>query len=395
MRGSSPAIRRRPLLAQAAATAGLLALTACGASQASSGAAGGQPGAGGAMARAAAANPDLDTGTTLAGTPAPDFSLTNQFGQQISLRAFRGKVVILAFTDSECTTICPLTTASMVAAKDLLGRAGDQVQLLGIDANPRATARSDVMAYSRSHGMVNQWNFLTGSPAQLRAVWKAYHIYVQIQRGQIDHTPALYVIDATGRERKLYLTTMAYATITQAGQILAQEASRLLPSHPKLASERSLSFVGGISPAARTTVPAATGPAAPARSVALGPGQPRLVFFFATWLSETSPLQKLLIGLNGYVRAEHRGALPALVGLDEAVAEPSTATARSYLAHLSSPLSYPVGLDTTGRIADGYGVQDQPWFMLVSARGQVLWKHDGWLSVGALEAAARRYPGQK
>jgi cytochrome oxidase Cu insertion factor (SCO1/SenC/PrrC family) len=386
MRGSSPATRRPRLLAlvaATAATAGLLALTACGASQPSAHQAA-------AMARGAAANPDLDTGTTLTGAPAPDFKLTNQFGQQISLSAFRGKVVILAFTDSECTTICPLTTASMVAAKDLLGRAGDQVQLLGIDANPQATARSDVMAYSRSHGMVNQWNFLTGSPAQLHAVWTAYHIAVQIEQGQIDHTPALYVIDATGRERKLYLTTMAYATIGQAAQLLAQEASSLLPGHPKLASQRSLSFVGGISPATRTTVPAATGPAAPARSVALGPGQPRLVFFFATWLSETSPLRKLLVGLNGYVRAQHRDRLPALVGLDEAIAEPSTATARSYLAHLGSPLGYPVGLDTTGRIADGYGVQDQPWFTLISARGKVLWKHDGWLSVGALEAAARR-----
>ncbi len=93
------------------------------------------------MARAAAANPNLDTGTALGGVRAPDFRLTNQFGQPVSLSAFRGKVVILAFTDSECTTICPLTTASMVEAKDLLGQAGDQVQLLGIDANPQATSR--------------------------------------------------------------------------------------------------------------------------------------------------------------------------------------------------------------------------------------------------------------
>ncbi len=54
-----------------------------------------------------------------------------------------------------------------------------------------------------------------------------------------------------------------------------------------------------------------------------------------------------------------------------------------------TPLGYPVGLDTTGRIADGYGVQDQPWFELVSAAGKILWKHDGWLPASALEAAAR------
>jgi cytochrome oxidase Cu insertion factor (SCO1/SenC/PrrC family) len=392
MRGSSPAAarpRRRRLIAASTAVAGVLALAAC--STASTGAGQHHAGPDGMAASAAqqqaAANPQLDTGSTL-NAPAPDFRLTNQFGQRVSLSAFRGKVVILAFTDSECTTICPLTTASMLAAKDLLGKAGDQVQLLGVDANPDATKRSDVMAYSRAHGMVNQWDFLTGSPAQLRATWKAYHIYVQIVRGEIDHTPALYVIDTRGRERKLYLTTMAYTSIGQAGQLLAQEASSLLPSHPALASQRSLAQVRGISPETRTTAPDATKNAG---SVSLGPGRPRLVFFFATWLAETTSLRQRLTGLNAYVRAARAGRLPSLVALDEAASEPSAGTVRSYLAHLGTPLRYPVGLDTTGRIADGYGVQDQPWFVLVSARGKILWKHDGWLSPRALEAAARAH----
>jgi hypothetical protein len=47
-----------------------------------------------------------------------------------------------------------------------------------------------------------------------------------------------------------------------------------------------------------------------------------------------------------------------------------------------------VALDATGRLADGYGVQDQPWFVLTSASGKIVWSHDGWLPVAALEAAA-------
>jgi hypothetical protein len=39
-------------------------------------------------------------------------------------------------------------------------------------------------------------------------------------------------------------------------------------------------------------------------------------------------------------------------------------------------------------VADGYGVQDQPWLMLVSAAGKVVWTHDGWLPLPALEKAA-------
>jgi hypothetical protein len=117
-----------------------------------------------------------------------------------------------------------------------------------------------------------------GGRALLRAVWRAYHIYVQIQAGQIDHTPALYVIDQRGREREIYLTTMAYASVGQEGQVLAQEVASLLPGHPKLARQSSLAYINGISPASRTTLTAV-----PSGSVTLGPGQPRLVMFFATW----------------------------------------------------------------------------------------------------------------
>jgi cytochrome oxidase Cu insertion factor (SCO1/SenC/PrrC family) len=374
--------RSRPVLAGLAVLAALAALAGCGTSAPSPSG----PSAASQQQQQVAANPDLDPGSSLGGSAAPDFRLTNQFGQQVSLSAFRGKVVILAFTDSECTTICPLTTVSMLEAKQLLGRSGQDVQLLGIDANPDATAQSDVMAYSRSHGMVNQWDFLTGSLAQLHAVWKAYHIYVQIQSGQVDHTPAVFVINERGQQEKVYLTTMAYASVGQSAQILASEASSLLPGHPGLANEQSLAYISGITPAEHTTLPGD-----PSGSVTLGPGRPRLVVFFATWLTETSDLQSELVALNSYVRDAQPGKLPALTAVDETVIEPGVATVRRYLAGLGQPLLYPVGLDETGRVADGYGVQDQPWFVLTSASGKIVWSHDGWLPVQALEAAARTH----
>ena len=380
--GLAGRIRRR-VPWTAAAIAGLLAVSACGTGPGSTAAPAAH--APGGQARAAGTNPDLDPGTSLGGLAAPGFRLVNQFGQPVSLSQFRGKVVILAFTDSECTTICPLTTLSMVEARDLLGAAGDQVQLLGIAANPKATAVSDVMAYSRSHDMVSQWDFLTGSPAQLRAVWKAYHVYVQIQAGQIDHTPALYVIGQRGREEKLYLTQMAYASVGQQAQVLAEEAASLLPGHPRLASQRSLAYIGGLAPTARAVLPAVTG-----GPVTLGPGRPRLLVFFATWLTETSDLRARLTALRQYARAARRGKLPRLVAVDEAATEPSPDAARTYLRQLGRPLGYPVALDTAGRLADGYGVQDQPWYVLTSASGKIVWKHDGWLPVRAVEAAARR-----
>lgn len=383
-------VRARPLAALASLLTGLLALAACGAPAASTAARtnAGQASAArtnAGQARAAAENPDLDPGSSTGAVLAPGVQLVNQFGQPMSLGRFRGKVVILAFVDSQCTTVCPLTTVSMVEARQLLGAAGDQVQLLGIDANPAATSVGDVMAYSRAHEMVNQWDFLTGPLSQLRAAWKAYGIYVQIEKGQVDHTPALFVIDQQGRERKVYLTSMAYASVGQEAQVLAQEAASLLPGHPRLATEQSLAYISGLGPASRVTLPEV-----PSGSVTLGPGQPHLVLFFATWLTETSDLRARLLALNSYARAARAGRLPPLTAVDEAVTEPSPAAAGTYLKGLGQPLGYPVALDKTGRLADGYGVQDQPWFVLTSASGKIVWTHDGWLAVPALERLVRK-----
>jgi cytochrome oxidase Cu insertion factor (SCO1/SenC/PrrC family) len=364
-----------------AALAGTVLLAGCGGDAATGQTSGAQ------ASSAAMSNPNLDLGTSLGGEPAPDFRLVNQFGRPMSLSQFRGKVVMLGFEDSQCTTVCPLTTQSMVLAKQLLGPAGDQVKLLGVDANPDATSVANVLSYTRTHGMVNQWDFLTGSMAQLKAVWKSYHIAVQVEQGQIDHTPALFVIDAKGREQKIYLTQMAYSSVTQSAKVLADELSSLLPGHPRVASQQSLATVAVQGPKTRLTLPSAQ---TQGGTVALGPGQPRLVMFFATWLSEVDNLKSELLTGNAYQAAARRSGLPQLVAVNETSVEPSAQSVRDYLHSLGAQLSYPVALDTSGRVADGYQVQDQPWFALVSASGKILWSHDGWLPLSALQSAAKR-----
>jgi cytochrome oxidase Cu insertion factor (SCO1/SenC/PrrC family)/thiol-disulfide isomerase/thioredoxin len=328
-------------------------------------------------------NPDLDPGTRLGG-PAPNFTLTSQFGRPVSLRSDRGHVVLLAFNDAQCTTVCPLTTAAMVRAKGLLGAAGDGVDLLGINANPKATAVKWVRAYSQVHGMLHQWQFLTGSVPQLRSVWKAYHIDVQIEAGQIDHTPALYLINARGRFVKIYLTEMAYRSVDQQAQVYAREIASLLPAHPQVRSALSYADIPSVSTTSSVTLPRAGG-----GSVALGPdGKPRLYVFFASWLTETLDLGEDLEALRGYQKLAAGGDLPQLTAVDEGSIEPSAQALPSLLRSLPTPLSYPVAIDGSGRVADGYQVQDQPWFVLVSRSGRILWYWDAstqdWPSAASL-----------
>lgn len=332
-------------------------------------------------------NPVLDPGSALS-RAAPAFTLTNQFGQQVSLSSFRGKVVILAFTDSECTSMCPMSTSAMLDAKAMLGDAGKDVQLLGVDANPRATAIDDVLSYSQVHGMLHAWDFLTGDLPVLRQTWKDYSIQATISLSSVDHTPAIFVIDPQGRLAKEYITQQSYAAVGQLGQLLASESSSLLPGHPAVHSHLSYRYVPGIYPTGPARAPLTTG-----GSVRLGPGKARLLLFFDTWDRQVLDLPGGLDGLNAYERAATRAGLPGLTAIDEGVVEPPDAL-DPFLRTLRTPLDYPVAIDRTGQIADGYEVESEPWLMLVTARGQIAWYYSvaqlGWPSTHKLLATVRR-----
>ncbi len=336
-----------------------------------------------------ARNPNVDPGTPLPGTVAPQFTLTDQFGAKVSLSQFRGKVLVLAFVDARCTTVCPLTTVSMAQAVRMLGPAATgHVQLLGIDANPQATAVTDVRAYSAAHRVMHSWDFLTGTPAALAAVWKAYHVYVAASHGNIDHEPAIYLIDARGRERTLYLTQMAYAGVGQQADLLAEGISRLLPGHPAPHGLVSMKLAKPIGPAQSVSLPVIGG-ASQARTVKLGPGQPHLVVFLASWVTEISDLRAELDLLAAYQRQAAASGWPSLVAVDESQTETSPTALPALLNQAGgAKLGFPVVADTSGQVADGYGVRDLPWIAITSATGTIRYSHGSWLTAKALDAAA-------
>lgn len=354
----------------AALLAGLL-VAGCGA----------RTGTGSANAAGSAYTPaelaSLDPGTPLGNRPAPNFTLTDQFGGAVSLSQFRGRAVVLSFDDDECTTICPLTGATMVEALDLLGPAASQVQLVGINANPQHTAVTDVASYSRSHGLQNRWLFLTAPLPRLQAVWRAYGVDVQILKGNIDHTPAVYVIDPQGRESRLFLTSADYGVTGLEAGTLAQAIAAVLPGHPAVAMPNLATGAPVASPADSVRLPALLPGGA---SAVLGPAQPHLVLFFDSWAPDAAAQ---LLALNAYQQAAAAAHLPPLLAVDVQPTETSLAAARALAPVAQGTLRYPLAIDANGRVADAYGVADIPWLVLVSA-GQILWSHDGWLAPTAL-----------
>lgn len=326
---------------------------------------------------------------------APNFVLRDQEGRLTSLAQFRGQVVVLAFLDPECTQICPLTSQILREAMRRLGPAAPGVQLLGINVNPEATTVADVAAYGRIHGMnagtAGHWRFLTGSPAQLRRVWREFGVYVATPHGELVHQAAIVIVGPGGRERAAYITPMRYAGIPRQAALLAARVAPLLAGHPAAAAADPPP--PPLAPAQEESL-AALGPAGQpgARRVRLGAGHPHLVCFLAAWLRATADLPRLLPRLDAYGAVARRRGWPPPVIVDVLPTEPDAQKAEQRLRWLQAKFQIrtPIVADASGRIADGYGVRDLPWLALTSAQGKILWHHDGWLSAAAMEQAVSR-----
>lgn len=325
----------------------------------------------------------VDQGEPLHGRPAPTFTLKDQFGKTITLGQFKGKVVVLAFVDSKCTTICPLTTQSMMDALQQLGpTAAKQVQLLGIDANPTAISVADVKSYSEEHQMMHSWHFLTGSLPQLKSIWKKYFIYTGIVKGQIDHTPALYIIDQKGHEQYLYLTPSEYSAISSQANVLALDIARLLPSSAHAKVAKIPYHPSTLSPKDNLTLPVITSSGMKG-NVAINANSPHLLVYVASWVPQ---IVQDLKQLNSYAK---NPSDPRLVTIDVGSTEPDQNALVPVLQKVGK-ISYPIVYDRSGNVADAYQVQDLAWFSLTDGHGHVIWHHDGWLPISQLRADVQK-----
>jgi len=165
-------------------------------------------------------------GFPLPGDLAPDFTLTDQFAHPVTLSSLRGHEVVLAFIDSECKTLCPLTSTIMYTAKaELPASASKQVLLIAVNANPNATSIASVQAWSINHGMLHQWEFLTGTAQQLQSIYSRFKIYVQVNPDKsITHDPIIFIIDAQGHERLFFETLDSNSQADLRSQELGLEA---------------------------------------------------------------------------------------------------------------------------------------------------------------------------
>jgi protein SCO1 len=132
---------------------------------------------------------------------APEFTLTDQHGRRVSLSRYHGQVVILTFLSSSCPPTCPLIAQQIRGALDELGHS---VPTLIVSADPTETPAA-TRRFLREAALTGRVEYLTGTPAELKRVWRAYSIVpAQLANANSPHAASVLLIDRLGQERDLF-----------------------------------------------------------------------------------------------------------------------------------------------------------------------------------------------
>jgi protein SCO1/2 len=130
------------------------------------------------------------------GVVAPDFDLTNESGEPVSMREFRGKPVIVTFLYTHCEDTCP-TTAQQV--RGALDRLGHDVPAIAISVDPANDTEESARAFLSENNMLGRLNFVLGEKAELKKLWDTYAINPQSARQE--HQARLVLVDGKGHQR--------------------------------------------------------------------------------------------------------------------------------------------------------------------------------------------------
>ena len=137
--------------------------------------------------------------------PTPDFTLTDQTGQKVSLADQRGKLVLLTFLYTNCPDVCPLITQNLNQALQMLGTERDDVRVLAVSVDPEGDTPKSVDEYAKAHHLLPEFHYLIGSRDELTRVWKAYDVAAVASDPElVDHTAYTMLVDQSGEGRVIY-----------------------------------------------------------------------------------------------------------------------------------------------------------------------------------------------
>lgn len=131
-----------------------------------------------------------------AGVRAPDFTLRNQDGEQVSMRALRGKPVIVTFLYTTCDDTCPAQAQTVRGALDDLG---EDVPALAIAVDPPRDTPERAKVFLAKAKALGRIDFVLGTREQLKPLWKAF--FIRPQSVNEEHQARFTLVDKKGFQR--------------------------------------------------------------------------------------------------------------------------------------------------------------------------------------------------
>jgi protein SCO1 len=129
------------------------------------------------------------------------FELTAHTGRPFSERDLAGRPYAIFFGFTHCPDICPTTLLDMTNRLEELQGDGDRLRVLFVSIDPERDTPAFLADYMKSFD--RRIVALTGSPAQVAAIARAYRVIYEKVKGTgsdytMNHTATVYLFDAKG-----------------------------------------------------------------------------------------------------------------------------------------------------------------------------------------------------
>ena len=149
------------------------------------------------------------------GDVVPDFTLVNQSGKKISIKEYRGKILLITFIYTRCPLpdYCPLMSSNFAEIDKALQAEPalySKTHLLSVSFDTHydtpAVLRSYGAAYTEKYTdeKFERWEFASGSSEEVKAITKFFGLQYEEKSDQIVHSLVTAIISPDGKIFRIY-----------------------------------------------------------------------------------------------------------------------------------------------------------------------------------------------
>ncbi len=141
--------------------------------------------------------------------PAVDFTLLAATGEAHSIRAMRGKIILLSFGATACDQPCVEILSKLASARTNLGNDAEQVHVIILALDSKQDSPAQLAQYAQSFDP--SFLGLSGSQSDLDDIAHSYNVF---HTTVADYHPTAMLIDTYGQWQKIYTLETSVKKIT-------------------------------------------------------------------------------------------------------------------------------------------------------------------------------------